>query len=337
MTNCNTYEQIIHEILANDSCIKPVRMGKDEELLTQLQKTKIKLKKILRKLTIVDLCFQYEYNEYKNKTKLTNLEAIDRAAIYELQKSLYVIKRHVVSTNNEIETLIKRVRSNNYDRDEKTRNAILNKCTKKNQWCDALWKNIMYEYVFKSILRQHYIRLVNEGKSFSEDIPQYRPKQHHESKKNWYQEARENLRSYIEMIAEEAKTKPTYKLIRISEYKKEKPDIEIKKSDYNATLKKFIKQKEETYRNPKSPVTYSVINNMRQHPKYEPNKNCYIICCLCKEKGKTRYFRYLGIDGLKNRAIDIDFFCFTQEEIGEAIEKCLTYPNVKAASTIKLA
>lgn len=320
----------------------------NEILIPMLEKTKTNVHEIIRKLGIVIDCFEYEYDAYAEQD-LTDDDKTDKAAIRELRSNLYHIRESFINTNKILFRLINRFEEYDYVDGENVPQAIRNMCKRQNKRCASVWKTCTYEYVFKCMIRPYYIELINNGGSFIQEINKYIPYGKIYDHKEWTT----HIRPYIELIAKKAKTRTVYKDVRMREYlesknkkdirktKNAKNKISANKKSYQQQIEQYAAERQRPFNDLRagkpSPFPSQIIKKMTRSPEYNPDATqCYIVCCVCKEEKKQRYFRYLTKNGLTNRANNVDLFCFTDTEMTDAINLCESQPFVQAVSVIKI-
>lgn len=351
---CNLYNKILKTVVREEAGIKRYLCEEGEppvndRLKEMLDRTIENLHSIIRQTTVIIQCFDYEIGQYEKSESLLEEEKNDRETCRVLRWQMWRIEQSFRSTSKFLSILCKRCEEYRFSGNTTLLKAVSHACKNHNKRCRDCFQNTVKEYILKCILRPYYIKLINSGKNFEKDIREHVNCDGIRT----YEEYQERYAPYIKSIADfaEASGNKNYQTVRKEEYetieirrrkvrKIQKAEQEKKKEiQYQERMEKFCRKKEEVYQRHISEKgkDVQIMKQVFIHPEYTPEKvNCCYIACLIKPEKGSSYFRYLTTKGLKEKAKEVDQFFFDGYGVKEALEACYSYPDVKAADTVRV-
>lgn len=321
----------------------------NEKMEELLNKTIQNLYDTICQITVVLQCFDYEMEQYDRKPALSEEEKRDRETCRVLRWQLWKIEQSFRNTRIFLNSIRRRCKKYRFSANTEVLKAVIHACKNQDNRCKDCFRNVIMEYMLKSMLRPYYINLVNSGGNFRKDIREQVGDAYVET----YEEHKQKYAPYIRRIAEfaEKSGNDTYRNIRKEEWgqieerreqgaKRRKAEAAKKREhQYQERMEKFCREKEQSYHNRISVngVNIPIISQALRHPDHTPEKKvCYYIACLIKPEKGAAYFRYLGRNGLCRLLSEIDEFFFDGEGVSKAVEACRSYPDVKAVGTVRV-
>lgn len=302
---------------------------------------------ILYKITLIELCFEHEMEEYREKGTFGEEELLDQKICRSIYWQLRNIGESFIKTRKILKALRHKCNDYPFSQESPVRPAIAHLCRKHAKRVKDLSKNVLPDYIYKSMLRPYYIKLYNGGGSLEDEVSKFLDIENALS----FEEVKEKLTPYLTEIiaAADEKRMKNWKIVRLEEYmqqeerkKKAKKQRQSEKEEQakikrKERLSKFCREMEQKlYNSRKNQKPHPLIMQMAQDADFSVGyKDAFIICMLCKPPKGAAYFQYITKNGTSTKVRDIDRFFF--EDVPEdVIKECYSLPDVVAVDTIRI-